>query len=150
CMRAQFGRTRLAAAFVIAAAVALGGIYFHFTESQAAATDEITMSSTAAGASVPSGGQFTIDFSVTTSTHPYNGIQWEIAYGSNVNFVSATYTCTGPNPPNINFPSESDSPPAEFGPDPGNPVANYKLLGGGSSCASLSTSFAGFTEVGHF
>ena len=79
-MRAQFGRTRLAAALVIAAAVALGGLYFHFTSGQAAATDEITMSSAAAGASVPSGGQFTIDFSVTASSHNYNGIQWEIAY----------------------------------------------------------------------
>src|SRR5207253_9543687 len=59
------------------------GLYFHFTDSQAAATDEITMSSTAAGASVPSGGQFTIDFAVTTSTHNYNGIQWEIAYAAN-------------------------------------------------------------------
>src|SRR5207253_4781653 len=82
-MRAQFGRTRLAAALIVAAAVALGGLYFHFTDSQAAATDEITMSSTAAGASVPSGGQFTIDFAVTTSTHNYNGIQWEIAYAAN-------------------------------------------------------------------
>ena len=48
-MRAQFGRTRLAAALIVAAAVALGGLYFHFTDSQAAATDEITMSLAAAG-----------------------------------------------------------------------------------------------------
>src|SRR4051794_16669298 len=105
-MRPEFGRIRLAAALVIAATVAVSALYFHFASSQAAATDEITMTSTAAGASVSSGAQFTIDFSVTTSSHNYNGIQWEIAYAPNISFVSATYTCTGPTPPNINFPSE--------------------------------------------
>ena len=149
-MRAQFGRTRLAATLIVAAAVALGGLYFHFADSQAAATDEITMSSTAAGASVPSGGQFTIDFAVTTSTHNYNGIQWEIAYGANVSFVSATYTCSAPNPPNVSFPSETETQPAEFAPDPGNAVPNYTTLGGGSNCASLSSSYAGSMQLGHF
>ena len=114
------------------------------------APDAITMSSAAANASVASGAEFTIDFSVTASSLNYNGIQWELAYSPNISFVSSTYTCIGPNPPDIDFPSETETQPFEFSPDPGNPVANYKALGGGSNCASLSSSFVGQTQLGHF
>jgi len=107
------------------------------------APDEITIASPQAGTAVAVGSNITFTLAVTTSTAPHKAIQWEVAYPSNLTYVSSTYTCT--NPSGINYPAETDTAPVESPLIPG-----VKNLGGGSNCASLSGSFNGAAMTGTF
>src|SRR5207248_1405407 len=111
----------------------------------ATAPDVITIASAADGNNVPIGNNFTVTLAVTTSTTPYKSVTWEIAYPSNVSFVSpATYACS-------QFPSESETQPTEDASGTANGgLAGMTVLGGGANCASLNGNFNGTNTLGVF
>jgi hypothetical protein len=114
-----------------------------------AAGSEITISSAAANTTVTLGNNFTVTLAVTASAIAYKSIQWELAYGPNVSFVSDVYSCAGAP---ISFPTENETEPTE------DTAANQglvalsplKILGLGANCASLNPPFAGTNALGTF
>src|SRR5205814_924444 len=137
-----FGRLAIPAAALAALLIAVG--VMAFVRDTSAAADQITISSSADGGNVAVGSSFTVTLAVTASTTPYKSVQWEIAYPSNVSFVSATYTCS-------QFPSETESAPTEDNSGTGiSGLPGQTVLGGGAHCASLSSSFTGTNQLGTF
>ena len=117
--------------------------------SHAASPDEVTVSSPAAGGPVAVGAAFTVDLSITESTAPHVGVQWEIAYDANLGYVagSARYSCSG-EPGGIFYPHAYDRAPDERAGAGG--LAGLTLLGNGSYCTTALNDYHGAAQTGHF
>lgn len=148
-MKARTLRSTVSLALIatVLAAVALLGLRQaeRGSANHATAGDEITIASAAAGGSVPVGNNFTVTLDVTTSTVPYKAVQWELAYGQAVDYVSHTYSC--PSWPSGTTVDPVQQQAADVGPAGLN---GLKILGGGSSCASLNAPFQGTNATGVF